>query len=48
VEQIVSTARYLGKKPELSHDLIDRAANAYFADFRYAAGLIPEDIPPPS
>ena len=48
VEQIVSTARYLGTKPELSHDMIDRAANAYFADFRYAAGLIPEESPPPS
>ncbi|HVB13230.1 MAG TPA: ATP-binding protein [Candidatus Dormibacteraeota bacterium] len=47
VGQISSTARYLGKTAELSYDLIDRAANAYFADFRYAAGLIPE-APPPS
>ncbi|HVB53016.1 MAG TPA: hypothetical protein VNF24_02335 [Candidatus Acidoferrales bacterium] len=47
VGQIVSTARYLGKPAELSHDLIDRVAHAYFADFRYAAGLLPEPPSPP-
>ncbi|MGH7641455.1 MAG: ATP-binding protein [Candidatus Dormibacteria bacterium] len=41
VSQIVSTARYLGRPAELSHELIDRVAHAYFADFRYAAGLTP-------
>ena len=47
VGQIISTARYLGKPAELSHDLIDRVAHAYFADFRYAAGLVPEAPRPP-
>jgi hypothetical protein len=47
VGQIVSTARYLGQPPELSHDLIDRVAHAYFAEFRYAAGSMPE-APAPS
>ena len=42
VGQIISTARYLGIPAELSHELIDRVAHSYFADFRYAAGLIPK------
>lgn len=48
VGQIASTARYLGLKPELSHELIDRVAHSYFADFRYAAGVAPEAEPPPA
>jgi hypothetical protein len=48
VGQIVSTAHYLGRQPELSHDLIDRVARAYFADFESAAGLTPEaPVSPP-
>ena len=46
VDQILSTARYLGREPELNHELIDRVAHAYFADFRYAAGKLPEPEPP--
>jgi len=46
VSQIVSTARYLDKPAELSRELIDRVAHAYFADFRYAAGLLPEPPAP--
>jgi len=37
VDQIISIARYLGTQPQLTHDLIDRAARAYFADFGFAA-----------
>ncbi len=40
VDQLISTALYLGREPELQPDLIDRVAHAYFADFRYAAGLV--------
>jgi hypothetical protein len=47
VGQLVSTARYLGVAAELNHELIDRVAHSYFADFRYAAGLIPKSQPPP-
>ncbi|MGH7609181.1 MAG: ATP-binding protein [Candidatus Dormibacteria bacterium] len=39
VDQALSTARYLGREPALTRDLIDRVARSYFADFRYAAGL---------
>jgi len=42
VDQLISTARYLGREPQLIPEMIDRVAHAYFADFRYAAGLIPE------
>ncbi len=34
VEQLIATARYLGMKPQLSPDLIDRVAKAYFSDIR--------------
>jgi len=34
VDQIVATARYLGIHPELSRDLVDRVARAYFSDIR--------------
>ncbi|MGH7666134.1 MAG: ATP-binding protein [Candidatus Dormibacteria bacterium] len=47
VGQIVSVASYLGQAPALTPDLIDRAAHAYFADFRYAAGLLPDSLSPP-
>jgi predicted ATPase with chaperone activity len=46
VDQLISTARYLGCEPRLIPEMIDRVAHAYFADFRYAAGLIPEAPPP--
>lgn len=42
VDQLISTARYLGREPELVPEMIDRVAHAYFADFRYAAGQIPQ------
>ncbi len=45
VGQIASTARYLGEPVALSEDLIDRAAHAYFADFRYRPGVMPEAPP---
>jgi SpoVK/Ycf46/Vps4 family AAA+-type ATPase len=34
VEQLIATARYLGIKPELTPELIDRVARAYFSDIR--------------
>ncbi len=37
VDQAVATARYLGIRPELSRDLIDRVARAYFSDIRTSA-----------
>jgi hypothetical protein len=37
VGQLIITARYLGQEPRLSHELIDRVAHSYFADFHYAA-----------
>lgn len=39
VGQLITTARYLGQEPKLSHDLIDRVAHSYFAEFQYAAGM---------
>jgi hypothetical protein len=47
VDQLISTSRYLGRTPELSREMIDRVARAYFAKFHYAAGLIPEAVTPP-
>ncbi len=34
VEQMVATARYLGARPELSQEMIDKVAKAYFSDIR--------------
>ncbi|MGA8426537.1 MAG: ATP-binding protein [Candidatus Dormiibacterota bacterium] len=39
VGQLITTARYLGQEPKLSHDLIDRVAHSYFAEFQYTAGM---------
>jgi hypothetical protein len=39
VGQLITTARYLGQEPKLSHELIDRVAHSYFAEFQYTAGM---------
>jgi hypothetical protein len=39
VSQLITTARYLGQEPKLSHELIDRVAHSYFAEFQYTAGM---------
>jgi len=40
VGQLIITARYLGREPKLSRELIDRVAHSYFAEFHYSAGRV--------
>ncbi|MHB1501779.1 MAG: hypothetical protein ACYCYK_11545 [Candidatus Dormibacteria bacterium] len=37
VERLIATAKYLGMRPELNQDLLDRVAKAYFSDIRPAS-----------
>lgn len=40
VGQLIITARYLGREPKLSRELIDRVARSYFAEFHSSAGRV--------
>jgi len=40
VGQLIVTARYLGREPQLSRELIDRVAHSYFAEFHYSPGRV--------
>ncbi len=37
MEQLIATAKYLGMRPELNKNLLDRVAKAYFSDIRPAS-----------